>query len=54
VFLAVIAAGTGWTFEEIDEQPDWFRDLVYVIIMTDKQKLFGKLEGIIKLWSKKH
>lgn len=52
--MAVIAAQTGWDYEQIDAQPDWFRELVYVIIMTDKQKLFDTLEGIIKLWSKKH
>jgi len=50
----VIAAGTGWTTEIMDEQPDWLKERVYVILMTDKQQLFGKLEGIIKLWSKKH
>jgi hypothetical protein len=54
VFLAVIASQTGWTYEQIEDQPDWFKEMVYVIIMTDKQKLFSKLEGMISLWSRKH
>lgn len=52
--MGVIAAGTGWTFETIDDQPDWLQELVYAIIITDKQLNNAYQESMIKIWNKKH
>jgi len=50
----IIVAETGWSFEQLSDQPDWLLDLVYAIIVIDKQMHYKQLESLIKLWSKKH